>query len=144
MTSATLTESRHAVKTSLPADTDATPPKPLATFLGLFSLGLGLAEALKPRGMADTTGVRSPNLLRAYGVREIVSGAGILASRNPAVWLWSRVFGDALDLATLVSAYRAAGERDRTRIMASAVAVLGVTALDVLCAADHTFDPVEN
>ncbi|VTT99506.1 Uncharacterized protein OS=Methylobacterium nodulans (strain ORS2060 / LMG 21967) GN=Mnod_5158 PE=4 SV=1 [Gemmataceae bacterium] len=144
MISATLTESRHPIKTSLPAGTDATPPKPLATFLGLFSLGLGLAEALTPRGMADTTGVRSPNLLRVYGVREIVSGVGILASRDPAVWLWTRVGGDALDLATLAGAYRAAGDRDRHRIMASAVAVLGVTVLDVLCAADHTFDPVEN
>ncbi|WP_439631252.1 hypothetical protein [Gemmata sp.] len=144
MTSATLTESRHEVKTRLPRSIDTTPPKPLATFLGLFSLGLGLAEALKPRGMAGATGVHSPNLLRAYGLREIASGVGILASRNPAVWLWSRVGGDAIDLATLASAYGAAGERDRSRIMASAVAVLGVTALDVLCAADHTYDPVEN
>ena len=42
-------------------------------------------------------------LRRAYGVREIAAGMGILGSRNGdrAPWVWSRVAGDALDLASL-------------------------------------------
>ena len=32
------------------------------------------------------------------------TGVGILASRSPAPWLWARVAGDGLDMATLRSA----------------------------------------
>lgn len=42
-------------------------------------------------------------LIRAYGVREIAKGVGILTSPNPTPWLWGRVAGDALDLATLAA-----------------------------------------
>jgi hypothetical protein len=134
----TATEPRHAVKTRLPGGVDNSAPQPLATFLGLFSIGLGLAESLAPQRTADVTGVRSPSLLRAYGLREILSGLGILTNKRPAFWLWSRVAGDGLDLATLGAAYREANSGDRTKIIASAAAVLGVMALDVLCAAEHS------
>lgn len=134
----TATEPPHVVKTRLPAGVSNSAPRPLATFLGLFSLGLGLAESLAPGAMARATGVRAPGLLRAYGLREMLSGAGILANDRPAFWLWSRVSGDAIDLATLAAAYARAGAGDRTRILASAGAVLGVAALDVLCAVEHS------
>ncbi|MBN9523072.1 hypothetical protein J0H58_31920 [bacterium] len=58
--------------------------EPLATFLGLFSLGLGLWELTDPRGVAEASGVPYPGILRAYGVREIASGLGILSNRRPA------------------------------------------------------------
>ena len=128
----------HAVKTRLPDGVDSSAPQPLASFLAAFSFGLGLAEALAPGTMSRLTGVRSPALLRAYGFREILSGAGILKSERPAFWLWSRVAGDAVDLATLAAAYRQASRGDRTKIVASAAAVLGVAALDVLCAVEHS------
>lgn len=128
----------HAVKTSLPRGADASGPQPLATFLAVFSLGLGLAEALAPRDVARLTGVRSPALLRAYGFREMLSGLGILKSERPAFWLWSRAAGDAIDLATLAAAYREASGEGRTKLLASGAAVLGVTALDVLCAVEHS------
>jgi hypothetical protein len=111
---------------------------PLATFLGLFSIGLGLAEAVAPRAMADRTGVRMPGLLRAYGLREIAAGVGILASRRPGPWLWARVAGDVLDLATLAAAYGQSTGADRRKAVEAAAAVAGVTALDVACAAAHT------
>ena len=127
------------MKTSLPPDTRRAPgPQPLATFLGLFSIGLGLAEVLAPRTMTGVTGVRSAALLRAYGFRELLSGAGILKNDRPAFWLWSRVAGDTIDLATLAAAYAEARGGDRTKLLASAAAVLGVTALDVLCAVEHS------
>jgi hypothetical protein len=128
------------VRTGLPPhlrDRDLS-PRPLATFLGLFSLGLGLAEAVAPGRMSRLTGVPHRGLIRGYGMREMTSGVGILTSDRPAPWLWSRVAGDALDLATLAAAYAEARREDRTRILAAAGAVVGVTALDVLCACEHS------
>ncbi len=128
----------RTVKTHLPAGAAGSTFHPLATALGLFSLGLGLAEALAPGTMARATGVRSPALLRAYGLREMMSGLGILTNKRPAFWLWSRVGGDVIDLATLAAGYVEATSADRTKILASTAAVLGVTALDVLCAVEHS------
>lgn len=105
----------------------------LARGLGWFSLGLGLAELISPENIASITGtrVRKP-LIRAYGVREIAAGVGILADKRPGRWLWSRVAGDAVDLATL-------GKTVRRKKLAKAIfaiaSVAGITALDVVCAA---------
>lgn len=72
--------------------------------LGLFSIGLGLAELLAPRAVSRATGMPGrTTLLRAYGLREIVSGIGLLSSRDPRPWLWARVAGDALDVSTLLA-----------------------------------------
>ncbi len=110
----------------------------LANGLGWFSIGLGVAELVAPgqiqklMGMRDRGGRR--NVLRAYGVREIAAGVGILALPGKSGWLWTRVAGDLVDLATLGSAF---GQREtrRARLTAATVAVAGVTALDVLCSA---------
>jgi uncharacterized membrane protein len=109
----------------------------LANGLGWFSIGLGLAEVAAPGRIAQLIGVRDDgrtrNVLRAYGVREITSGVGILSQRNPAQWLWSRVAGDVLDLASLGRALKS-DEVNRTRATAATTAVLGVTAIDAYCA----------
>jgi len=108
------------------------PGEGLARALGWFSLGLGLAEALAPETMSRLTGMRRPSLVRAYGLREILCGVGILMSDQPAGWVWARVAGDALDLATLgESAVEVDGD-GRGRSLASAAAVAGVTVLDML------------
>ncbi|HEX5580384.1 MAG TPA: SRPBCC family protein, partial [Gemmatimonadaceae bacterium] len=76
---------------------------------------------------------RTRSTMRALGLRELTSGAGILTQPDSAGWVWSRVAGDMMDLALLgriMSDERA--DRDRTA-MATA-AVLGVAALDVICA----------
>src|SRR5690554_2163965 len=79
--------------------------KLLANGLGVFSIGLGLAELLAPRTLARTLGMEGQEMLiQAYGVREIGTGIGILLSSDPAPWIKGRIAGDALDLATL-SAY---------------------------------------
>ena len=112
---------------------------PLATFLGLFSIGLGLWELTDPHGVADSTGTPYPGVIRGYGAREIASGLTIL-SGHTAAGLWSRVAGDALDIATAAASYAEAdGDADRRRkVVQTFAALLGVTALDVVAAASHS------
>lgn len=120
-----------------PPDMRYAPGYGLARSLGWFSIGLGLVEIFAPHTVAKWTGVHHPALLRAYGVRELASGAGILSSNRPAGWMWSRVAGDAIDLATLgetVAEARPGGERYQRALIAAA-AVAGVMAIDVLCSA---------
>jgi Predicted integral membrane protein len=103
------------------------------TALGWFSIGLGLAEVFVPKPLAKLIGVRkAPSILfRVLGLREIISGVGILTNPRPAGWLWSRVAGDAMDL-SLLGVALAAGDSGRSRIIAATAAVAGVTALDVI------------
>lgn len=114
----------------------------LARGLGWFSIGLGLAELLAPRGVAKVAGMRgNTTLIRLFGLREIASGIAIFAGgRRPAGPVWSRVAGDALDLACLGAAY-ATPENDKARLTFATANVLAVTALDVLCARQLSADP---
>ena len=106
----------------------------LARGLGWFSIALGVAEVLAPRTLARALGMNgSEALLRAYGVREIATGLGILAARDPAPWIWGRVGGDALDIATLATGLDERNPRKQNVGIALA-AVAGVTLLDVACA----------
>lgn len=109
----------------------------LSLALGWFSIALGAAELVAPRQVARLIGVTprssTTNLLRAHGARELVNGAAILAQPHEARWLWSRVSGDAVDLAALggMSAGRGADSR---RVSMASAAILGVAVLDILCA----------
>jgi uncharacterized membrane protein len=109
----------------------------LAVGLGWFSIGLGLAELAAPDAVARFIGLRDDeqtvSVLRAYGAREIGNGLAILMQPDNPAWLWSRVGGDVLDLASLASAARR-NDADQRRVAAASAAVLGVTALDVICA----------
>jgi len=128
----------HGVKTRLPRDVVEGGADGLTTFLAVFSMGLGLAETLAPGGLARWVGVRTARVLvPAFGVREIVSGLGILASRRPAGWVWSRVAGDVLDAATLGTELNAARGRRRDRLTKALAAVAGVTVLDLIAARRH-------
>lgn len=111
------------------------PSRRLARGLGWFSIGLGLAEVLMPRLMGRATGLHGRDaLVKAYGWREVAVGVGLLFSKNPTPWLWARVAGDALDLATLGTRAASGDDTQRTRAVSAMVAVAGVTALDVACA----------
>jgi uncharacterized membrane protein len=106
--------------------------------LGLFSLGLGLAEMAAPRVLARAIGIqpdrRTRLAMRVFGAREIASGLGILAKPNQPIPVWSRVVGDAIDLAFLAWAFRT--KRTHTqRIIGAVIAVLGVTAFDAFAGA---------
>jgi len=102
--------------------------------LGWFSLGLGLAECLMPRAVARAAGMEGrEGVVRAYGLREIATGVGLLTARDPEPWLWARVAGDALDLATIAAARRDEGS-DRHAANIAMLAVAQVAAVDVACA----------
>jgi hypothetical protein len=125
----TMTDQRvsHGRSASGSADT-------LARGLGWFSIALGVAEVLAPRTLARTLGMEgSEPLLRAYGLREIATGVGILAAKDPAPWIWGRVGGDALDIATLTAGLSDQNPQKQSVGVALA-AVTGVTLLDVACA----------
>ncbi|MFL6254612.1 MAG: SRPBCC family protein [Pyrinomonadaceae bacterium] len=107
----------------------------LARGLGWFSLGLGLWELLAPRGVAKVAGMRGNTaLIRLFGLREIASGIAIFTQgKRPAGAVWSRVVGDALDLACLGVAF-ASPDSNKGRVAFATANVLAVSALDVLCA----------
>ncbi|HEX8000781.1 MAG TPA: SRPBCC family protein [Pyrinomonadaceae bacterium] len=107
----------------------------LARGLGWFSIGLGLAELLTPRGVAKIAGVRgNTGLIRVMGLREIAHGIAIFAQgKRPTAAVWSRVAGDALDLAALGAAF-ASPDSSKGRVAFATANVLAVTALDVICA----------
>ena len=102
----------------------------LARTLGWFSIGLGLTELTAPGTVARFIGMNgNRGLVRALGIREIAHGVGILSRRKPIGWLWSRVFGDVINLAVLGKA-AASPHTNKLRVAAAAAAVTGVTVLD--------------
>jgi hypothetical protein len=63
-----------------------------------------MAQILMPEKISALIGVDADNrrvLMRVIGVREVVSGLGILTQLRPTDWLWVRIAGDAIDLALL-------------------------------------------
>jgi uncharacterized membrane protein len=118
--------------------------EPLARALGWFSLGLGFAQLAAPRQVANLIGLPGDEddqkVMRLVGAREIASGFGILAQAKPTPWLWSRVGGDAMDLALLKSAMESP-RSDRDRVATATMAVLGITAADLLCSTKMSAEP---
>jgi len=109
-------------------------PHGIAQGLGVFSIGLGLTELFAPHLITRMLGMEGrETLVRSYGLREIAAGAGLLTADNLSPWMWSRVGGDALDLATLALGMHEDNEQ-RDNVILAAVAVGGITALDIYCA----------
>lgn len=102
----------------------------LARTLGWFSVGLGVAQLAMPRVLGAAVGVQRPGTMRALGLREIAAGAAILARPREPALLWSRVAGDAMDLALLGAAFGARDAR-RGRLTVALATIGAVTAVDV-------------
>jgi uncharacterized membrane protein len=109
--------------------------KRLAKGLGWFSISLGLTELLCPKAIARISGVSNTHtgLIRLYGLRELASGLAIFSQEKPTEAVWSRVAGDALDLASLGVAFTSPAAK-RGRVAFATANVLAVTALDLICA----------
>ena len=106
------------------------PMRSPARALGWFSIGLGLAELAMPRRLARIAGAPNlPTMTRIFGLREIGTGIGILTSKDPSPWLWGRVAGDALDVATVGAGLVTRGRPLRT--LASVAMLLGIAYIDM-------------
>jgi len=71
--------------------------------------------------------------VRAYGAREIATGVAIVASHDPTPWIWGRVSGDALDIATVATTPSNGRDREDRRWWTIG-ALIAVTALDAFTA----------
>ena len=99
--------------------------------LGWFSLGLGLTEGFAPKAVTRWLGVEgNEGLVRAYGVREIASGVLCLSVNND-YGAYSRVAGDAIDLASLAAAYRDDNPK-KANVGIAMAAVAGIAIIDAL------------
>ena len=106
----------------------------LAQGLGWFSIGLGLTEVACGGAIARWLGMpRSAPVVRAYGVRELLQGVGILGASEPTPWISARVAGDALDIATVLPGLEGHNPH-KDNVLIALVALAGVTAVDVICA----------
>jgi uncharacterized membrane protein len=108
----------------------------LARALGWFSVGLGIAELLAPRKLERAIGVKRKHnsLTRSYGLRELTAGIGLLTAdeKKLSPWMWARVAGDVLDLASLGTGF-GSRRNDKNKLTFATAAVLGVTVADILC-----------
>lgn len=136
--------SRHS--TNLPATRGATGRgahsgfERLAKGLGWFSIGLGLTELFAARPLTRALGMDGQeNLVRGYGARELATGVAILMSHDPTPWIWGRVMGDGLDLATLAAGFRH-DNPEKSNLAVATAAVAGAMVLDIVCAQGLTAD----
>ena len=121
-------------------ETQKTEKDPITQALGWFSIGLGAAEVFAPGAVARLIGIDEDEhrgVLRAYGIRELAAGFAIVSRPKPTYWMWNRVLGDVVDLASLAKAMRSPNS-NRTKLAAATLAVLGVSALDLLCSIQLT------
>ncbi len=105
----------------------------LARGLGMLSIALGLIDTFGRRGVARKTGLPNERLIALYGLREIISGIGLVVARDPMPWVWARVGGDALDLGTLATGVSARNP-ERQGALAGLFMVAALTAVDVALA----------
>jgi uncharacterized membrane protein len=100
--------------------------------LGWFSIALGAVELFAPRAVNRAIGVGDhPVVTRLVGIREVVTGIGLLSERAPGWWAWARAAGDAMDLG-LLGAAGSSPDADPKRIAIAATSVLAVGGVDVL------------
>lgn len=105
----------------------------MARALGWFSMALGAAELAAPHALARWLGMEGrEGVIRAFGAREIAAGMTALSTERP-VGLWSRVGGDLMDFATLLSAYRADNPK-RHNVGLALSAAAAITLIDLACA----------
>lgn len=109
----------------------------LTTALGLASYGLGIVQLVRPGSVNRLIGVpdHNPNhaMQRLFGVREIMSGTGILFGTNTSAWMWSRVAGDVMD-ASVIGGMLVSGLGTRKKLIPALAAVTGIMALDAKAA----------
>lgn len=107
----------------------------VAKLLGWFSIGLGVAEIVSNRSITRNLGLREDKreMVKSFGIREIANGVGLLTTRRPTRWMWTRVIGDATDIAALTPSLKPGNPGRRWAAWALA-GVVAITVVDILCA----------
>jgi hypothetical protein len=78
------------------------------------------------------TGVgQHPWIIRAFGIREITAGVGLLALRSKKPWLYFRLAGDVVDV-TAMSLAMTSKKARRGRIAAATAAVAPIVVMDAV------------
>lgn len=127
------TDSSAGTTANEQTDNNALRWKRASQALGWFSLALGAAELLAPKKIATALSSEGhEGLIRSFGAREAVAGAGLLTDQGHGLRVWTRVAGDAMDLTALHFARRRAP--DNKLIWGAIAAVAAVTLLDVCTA----------
>lgn len=107
----------------------------LALGIGCYSIAVAVLELLSPKTVNQTVGLNDDtkhrNLVRIRGLRELISGVGIVAAQKPAAFLWSRVAGDLLDF-VLVGKSLTSSHNQRQKLMIATAVFSGVALIDVL------------
>src|SRR5688572_25459670 len=110
-------------------------PDAVARGLGMFSIGLGAVELVASKALAESLGMEGKeDLIRHGGAREIASGVACLSMNPPKVGIWSRLVGDAIDIAVLAGQLGRSNPK-RGNVGIALAAVLGVTLMDAVTAA---------
>lgn len=106
----------------------------VAEALGWLSIGFGVAHLVAPRAVSKFFGIKDRDaLMRLAGMRNLVTGIGILSRPDARGWMWSRVAGDLVDLAMLGTVLEPRG-KDHGGLRPAALMVGGILAADYLCA----------
>jgi hypothetical protein len=116
------------------------PPDRLFRLLGWIGIGLGALEILAPKAVTKSIGMQgNEDLVRAYGAHEMATGILLVSGETP-VGFWSRLAGDGLNAALLVSALRR--DNPKRGMARFALAILaGLTVLDLAHAAPAIAQP---
>jgi hypothetical protein len=107
----------------------------LSMNIGMTAIALGLWGTLFPKHVARTLGVDAPTpvVQAIFGLRELWTGFTLAGDPTKSGMLWTRVAGDAFDIAVLKSLDTPRNPQ-RGTARAALGFVLAVTALDVITA----------
>ncbi|MET3725055.1 hypothetical protein [Sphingomonas trueperi] len=101
--------------------------------LGVFSIGLGIAELAASKRIARGLSAEDHDgVVRAFGARELLAGAALLSGPAHSVRVWNRVAGDAMDIAALGLAARRAPQNKA--VWGAIAFVAAATAIDIVTA----------
>jgi len=101
--------------------------------LGVFSIGLGIAELAASKRIARGLSAEDHDgVVRAFGARELFAGAALLSGPAHSVRVWNRVAGDAMDIAALGLAARRAPQNKA--VWGAIAFVAAATAIDIVTA----------
>jgi hypothetical protein len=103
--------------------------KGLGLKLGVFSLALGAVELLAARRITRALDAEGhEGMVKAFGARELMAGAALLAAPAAATNVWNRAAGDVMDIAAAGAAVRNSPRNAAT--WGALAFVVGALALD--------------